>query len=51
MVSDIDLRKAIAEEVDIPLSDDDDTNAVIENECENDYQNIYKSIDDEDDDD
>ena len=33
------------EEVDFPLAnEDDETNTVIENECENDYQNLYSSV-------
>lgn len=33
------------EEVEFPMAnEDDETNTVIENECENDYGNIYSSL-------
>jgi hypothetical protein len=34
----------VGEEVEFPFDDDDERNTVIENECENDYKNIYQSL-------
>lgn len=40
--------KRAPEDVDFPLgNEDDETNTVIENECDNDYDNIYQSLEDD----
>ena len=39
--------KSLEEGEEFPFEDDDDeTNTVIENECDNDYTNIYQSLED-----